>query len=438
MKIFTHKHPDFDGLAAINVLRRFAQNKLPEIESAEIVYWDGNKNTVPQENVVFVDTCPEGIGTNSIKNIYVFDHHPHESHPWKPESKNPWERLHTATSKIVQFLELDLDDPKIAELVRWAYRADFNSGGDSMNVCNILREMHFTYSEQQVYQWVAVMVEAHFQSNEIDLQKGLEFFKEVLGEFLSKNVDSSAKAIFQRWLERAENSIEDNMNIVSVTAMSLEVFGPQKAKDWLMTGIKGIDGGQKLFQQARLDFEKAEKMMVGRRTLIIGESSNPKFGHFARSKIARDLMPRSMGQKGTPIVVQIQGPDTGFQIYSNRKGYRVADVVGALRVEILKTRNKRIPTDWRTLKSGGTLSGTDPLYYHLAVYEIVMWGSLTISSVRPVDISMETVKRAVIISLDPDYFPTECQQSEKCLNYDCSLYPWQLARCGYKRRNKAF
>jgi hypothetical protein len=94
-----------------------------------------------------------------------------------------------------------------------------------------------------------------------------------------------------------------------------------------------------------------------------------------------------------------------------------------------------VPRDWRELKSEGTLPGTDPLYYHKADYEIVMWGSLTRTSVRSMDIDQDTVKRVVITALDPDYFPSACHNKE-CIGSNCPLYAWLLARCNYKRKNQ--
>ena len=213
------------------------------------------------------------------------------------------------------------------------------------------------------------------------------------------------------------------------------VFGPEKTAKWLMMAVESIDKNQRLFHEARKDFEDADKSMVGRRVIIMGYSSNPKFSEFCRSNIAKSLLPKAMQDKGKPIVVQLQQENKGFQIFTNKFGYNVSDAVAALRVEILRTRNKRVLRDWRVLKSEGTLPGTDPLYYNKADYEVIMWGSLTRPSVRQMDITPETVKRAVITALDPDYFPPACRDKE-CIRSDCPLYPWLLARCNYKRKNQ--
>lgn len=418
--IITHVYADLDGYVAIEKLKRFSE--IPGIKDASVIYWDGEENSVPRQDVVFVDVCPQGVVSDPENNVWIFDHHPHSK--WPGETSN---------SLVDKFLELD--DEKNEQLTRWAYRADFRTGGDKMNIAKIVKLMHTLYSDAQIAQWLSIIIDAHFDTEQPDLQQGRDFFKNLLERFLSENEDTPAKAIFQSWLKRIDMATEDKMNIVYATAKNLMVFSPEKTAMWLKMVIESVDKEQRLFREARKDLEDAEKTMVGRRAIILGHSLNPKFSEYCRSDIAKSLLPRAMQGKGNPIVVQFQG-QAGFQIFSNKLRYNVSDAVAALRVEILRTRNKRVPRDWKTLKSEGTLPGTDPLYYNKADYEIVMWGSLTRPSVRPMDISQDTVKRAVITALDPDYFPPKCQRSPKCIESDCPLYPWRLARCNYKRKNQ--
>lgn len=420
----THKDADQDSHTGIEKLRRFWEKA--GVEDAPVIYWDGEENSVPTKNIVFVDICPEGVFADPKNNVWVFDHHPHSEYEGQ-----------TSSSLIDDFL--GLSDEKNLELTKWAYRADFETGGDLMNTARIIKLMHWLYSDAQVAKWFSTVVDAHFkaeQVNLVNLEEGKELFRKTLERFLSENKNTPAKKYFKRWTERLEKATEDKMNIVSVTTVNLMVLGPEKTTDWLMMAIKGVEEDQRLYWQAKEDFDKAEKVTIGNRVVVFGESSNPKFGHFCRSNAAKSLMPESMRQKGTPIAVQFQGKNRGFQIYTNRRNYNVSDVVAGLRVEILTVRNQRIPKNWRILKSEGTLPGTDPLYYHKASYEIVMWGSLTRPSVRQMDINQDTVKRVVITALDPDYFPLECQRSPKCLGSDCPLYAWLLARCAYKQRNE--
>jgi hypothetical protein len=430
LKDFTHRWVDFDGVLADLIFRRFSKEKI-----TETIYWGGELDPVPTEEVAFIDICPPGVVPNPEKKILVFDHHPHGQHPWKPESKEPWQKLHTATSKVIEFLSLNLEDPKIAELVRWAYRADFQSGGDPMNIANIVKEMHLLYSDEEVRQWVSAIVDAHFQTQEVDLQKGVEFFKFELEKFLSENLNLSARAVLQRWLERADKAIEDKMNIVHQTAVNFTVFDSEKTKTWLNKVFKGVEEDQRLFREAAKDFEKAEKFLVGRWVIVIATTTNPRFNRYCRSFEAKKQMPRPLGDKEDPIVVQFWPENKGFQIFTNSSGYKLFDIAGSLRTEILRARKQKIPPDWQMLKAEGTLPNTEPLYYQKGDYEVLMWGSLTAPRMRQMDISSDIVKRIVSIAIDQNYWPKECQKTKECLKYKCEFYPWYLWRC-YKKRQQ--
>lgn len=413
---------------------KFGADKLgPGIKSAKISVWGGELDPYPKTNVIFVDICPNGVKANPEKKVFVFDHHPHSKYPGE-----------TSSSLIDKFLRLS--DEKNLELTRMTERADFNSGGDSMNIANVTREMHLRYSDEEILQWLAITVEAHFNTPERleqdDLQKGWKFFSEILRNFLAQKGSLKAKAKFERWLQRGERALEDRMGIAYRTAANLAFFGQKKAEEWLLMALRGIEEGQKAFWKAEELFKRAEKILVGNRVIVFGENgdpenpekTNPKFNQFCRSTIAKERMPRPLNTKKDPIVVQFQPENKGFQIFPNRSHFKLHDIAGALRVEILKARRKRMPLGWQELKQDGTLPGTEPLYYHQGDYEVIMWRSLTTPAVRPMDITKELVRRVVLISADREYFPEECKNSTDCLREGCSLYPWKLARCNWKRR----
>jgi len=434
LKVFTHTYLDWDGGLATGLLKLFGEQRIPGTGSAEISYWRGELESVPQQEVVFVDICPAGVTTDPEKKIFDFSHHPHKSHPWKTESKNRWEQWHTATSKVVEFLGLDLNDQKIADLVRQAYRADFNSGGDPMNIANVVKEMHLLFEDKEIQEIFLMMLRAHFKVKEIDFQKGIEFFKNTLEKFFLKNKDSPAEKRLQGWLQRSEKAAtEDKMNIVYWGAIVLTAFGSQKTENWLTKILKGVEQGQRIFQGAKKDFELSEKILLGRRVVVIRITNNPRFNRYCRSSIAKQLMPRPLNAREDPIVVQFQPGNKGFQIFTNRSGFKLSDIVAALRVEILRIRKKKVPPNWMVLKQEGRLEGTEPLYYQAGRYQVVMWGSLTTPATRPMDIPREIVRRIVTISVDYQYFPDECKKTKECSRQECLLYPWHMQRC-YKKR----
>jgi len=438
LKKVSHYWRDYDGLTAEDFLRLFGSTKIPGIESAEEVCWDGDPKTIPRENVVFVDTCPKGVTNDPTRNVWVFDHHPHTEHPWKPDSKNDWEHYHTATSRVIEFLGLNFDDPKITDLVRQAFRADYKSSGDTMTIDNVIKEMHLLYKEDEISRWFAMTVEAHFKGPEKlepeELQKGIEFFKKLLEKFLSENKDSLEKTILQKWIEK--KLIEDKMNVAYQAAVISVVFGTEKTQEWVEKVFLAIQKGQEVFWTAERQFNRAEKLLLGKWVLVISDepNPNPRFNRFCRSAIAKAKMPRPLSEKEDPIVVQFQ-ENRGFQIFTNGSGYKFFDIAKALRAEILRVRRQRIPPDWQVLQSEGTLEGTEPLYYQQGNYEVIMWSSLTAPAVQPLDIPKEILRRAIIIATDQSYFTEECKRTEECLGMNCPIFPWKLLRCAKKRRN---
>ena len=426
--IFTHRNIDFDGATGVEKLRRFGNEEIQGINKAVVKYWNGDNEAIQKimenkeknEKIIFVDTCPAGVASDVENGIYVFDHHPHGDFPDE-----------TAASLVDKFLELN--DSKNSEMTMWSKRADFKSGGDPMNVANLMKEMHLLFSDEEVLQWFSEMTEAHYQAEieQVDWQKGTEFFSNAIDEFLAQNEETPARTTLQRWNERTEKAVEDKMNVVNRTAVNLSVFGPEKTRNWLMSVFRAIDRGQRLFREAAKEFEEAKKMVLGNKVVIIATTTNSRFNRFCRSEMAKRLMPRAMGKREEPIVVQFQ--NRGFQIFSNGSGYKLFDIVGALRAEILKARNGKVPSNWKILKQEGTLPGTEPLYYQAGTFEVVMWGSLTAPGVKSMDIARETVEQVVLTAVDQQFFPQECQ--EECIREKCPLYKWQLVRCNWKRKN---
>ena len=429
-----HCWADYDGLTAAKVLKIKGRGKIPGIENAEETTWDGNPETAPASNAIFVD-CSPGFNPDLTKGLLILDHHPHTDFPWKLESANDWERYHTATSRVIEFLGLDTSDPKIADLIRMAFRADYKSNGDTMSIDNIVKEMHLFCSEEKVSQWFEIAILAHFNTPEklesSELQKGIEFFKKLLAEFLSKNKDSLGKKMLQRWQDR--KLIEDKMNVAYQAAVILTAFGLEKTQDWVEKIFNTIQKGQEIFWAAEKQFDRAEKMLLGKWALIISDEPdpNPRFNRFCRSSYAKAKMPRPLSEREDPIVVQFQ-QNKGFQVFTNGSGYKLWDVVKALRAVILKTRNKIIPLDWQTLQCEGTLEGTDPLYYQQGNYEVLMWSSLTAPGVKPLDVSKEALRRTIIIAVDQNFYPEDCTE---CIEKKCPIFTWKLLRCTRKRKD---
>ncbi|MBI2625341.1 MAG: hypothetical protein HYW70_03335 [Candidatus Nealsonbacteria bacterium] len=432
--IVTHQWVDGDGLIAIAKLKRFGENKIPGISSADIHFHDGDTDRLLEitkyyPTIVFVDKTPDGefeaVKKMTTVRIEAFDHHPHDKFPGK-----------TATSIVSEYL--GLKDNLSQKLDRWASRFDFQTGGDPMDLRFLVKEMHHAYTEKEVTDWFMELMDACHETEDTkaDAKTGREFFTKALEEHLNKDQDMPAKDIFQKWLERSRGGkpIEDDMHIINAAGKVLEVFGENKTSVWLAKVFNAVNDGQRVFQKAKEDLKKSEISVFGNIVLISAVTENPRFNRFVRSQQGNNMLPLSaqekLGKGHNPIVLQIWPERKGFQIFGN--GLKLRDVVGALRAELLKIRGKQIPTHWTVLKDGGTISNTDPLYYQTGDFEMLMWGSLTRSKVAPVDMPEETIKKAVTVALDQTYLHKDCKD---CTNKGCPFYEWQLYRCTQRRRN---
>lgn len=425
--IITHENADFDGIMAVSYAKNYGEEKIPGIDTAEIIFWDGSEKMindilVKKNIVVFVDICPKGIVHDPEGGIFVFDHHPHADNSGK-----------TATSKTIEFLKLIGD--KHSKTTRMAWRADFNAGGDNGNIANIMKEMHLLCSDKEVMDWLEIAITAFWQTPyKILPETGIELFRKEIKKFLSENQCSAAKPILIHWMEKIGKSTEDPMSIIKNAAIILAAFGTKKAANWLNTAFLAIQKGQEMGTiKAEKEFIEANKKVIGKTLLISGGISNPRFNKFCRSKRARELLPPFMRDLNLVILQVQQGK--GFQIFSDGK-YRLSDVVAAIRVEILKKRNLRIPQywRWRELKKDGTLGGTDPLYYHDAIYDAIFWGALTRPNVKALIFSIEEIEKVLLIVIDQQYFPKECQSN--CIRSECQLYEWNMRRCSWKRKQQ--
>ena len=381
MKVLGHFCADADALSGMEKVKRFGKNKIPGIENAEIGFWGGELDAFPQENVVFVDTSPNGLMTNLQKGIFVFNHHPHSMYPRQ-----------TACSMIDK--ALGLTDAKNAELTQWAATNDFFLTGDPLIITRVIIEMHSRYNEDEVYKWFASHIDAHFNAPELSAEnmgEGLKLF----GEMIKKIIDDKeclpgTTTILSDWLRRAETAIYNKLALPHRIAVHLAYFGKKATEDWLLAVLRSVEEGQRIFLQAEGDFKKAEKIIAGNKTIVIAESGNPKFHNFARSKMAREML----GIKTEPIVLVFKPQNSGFQIFPNKSGFRLEQTAIDLRMEILGQRGRLIPLGWQTTKEG-TLEGTEPLYFHNTGMQMLMWGWRTAPNIRPLDITQETVKRIV-------------------------------------------
>lgn len=425
----THVNADLDGRIAKEILDVSNFSKIDEM-----IFWGGGYLKLPAgtHQVIFLDCSPDHnlrkyLQKEGIK-LMIIDHHPHLKYPDPTDKKYPYQ---TTVSLILEKSkdQLNLTEEKIRKFVEWSKKADFGTGGDYMNIANLIRTMNLFYSDPAVQKWTQVIIKSELVTRKVDFDQGRKFFIGSLEIFLRKHQKLVSRGIIRRFIREAKKPdiLKDSMNIALITAKVLARLGEEKTREWLFMAIQSIEEKQREFWAAYNEIEKATIATTGNSVVIMGVSDSPEF-----SQAARRYGKRNHGK--VPIVAKVLPCNKGFQIFGDGKN-DLGEIIKALRVEILEKREKEIPTDRRLLQQEGTISGTNPLYYHKAEYSIIMWGSFTRPNVRKVDIWEETLKEVIMKVLDPEFFPNECKKSRKCLENKCSLRKYRLQRC-YQRRTK--
>ena len=430
--VVVHKSTDLDGREA----KVFLEQLGTKID--QMIFWGGEKIQFSSgvKEVIFLDCFPEKDLVDRLKKrkikLTVFDHHPHGDYPDPLDKRYPH---HTTTSLIAKthWKQLNLSNGTILRLIRWSKRADFKTGGDPMNIANLIRFMNLFYSDDRVQEWAEKAVQSNFCDGGADFKKGREFFLDSLRDFLDRHPKLSSNDIIGKFLRRTEKNgvFEDSMNIAAVTARVRDKYGEKETRKWLSLTLRAIEKKQQKFEEARKEVKSSVVSTTGESVVVVGVSNNPMFNQAAR-EYAKRIYQR------VPIVAKICPDNKGFQIFSD--GFNdLRELVKALRVEVLKSRKREIPSDWEYLQQAGIVQGTDPLYYHKAGYSTIMWGSLTKPSVRKVDIPEQVIKETIMKVLDLEFFPSECLNNSTCLGGECGLFDYRLQRCAqYRKENNHY
>jgi hypothetical protein len=176
-------------------------------------------------------------------------------------------------------------------------------------------------------------------------------------------------------------------------------------------------------------FKKAEiEEIIGpqgeRLKMVTIVSDNELMNKFARSKLGGEAA----------IVIQ-QNSKGNVQIFTNKKyGLKLYDVVKIIRYTEQWRKGAIVTTDWDRLAAEGIITGAEEWYFHEAG-QMLLNGSLTHPDVPPTNLTIENIKEAVRIGINPTAFePTRAEAclKGKCLStrkFQCPWYPWGLSRC---------
>ena len=192
---------------------------------------------------------------------------------------------------------------------------------------------------------------------------------------------------------------------------------------WAIDALNAKYLEQKAFVDAQTtELENAEVLTItaGAKefTMVVVESDNEHVSKAARSKDGLDAA----------IVVQKRSRGN-VQIYTNKRhGLQLLDLAQMLRLEEQHLKGRMVTTDWKVLVAEGKVEGAEEWYYHHEG-QMLLNGSLSAPDVPPTNISLDRIKQAIIIAVNPRCLPEHCADSRQCTFRDCRWYGLGLHRC---------
>lgn len=166
--IVTHKHPHFDEILGIWLLKKFGEEKFPGISAAKIEFWDTGGRTPdgrPAREYEKEGTLVIGIGGGR------FDEHPAVNGQRKEQE--------CAATLVAKALELR-DEPVFEKIFKFALSSGLKAGNHPFDIASIPRVFYQQASDpQEVIAWVMKGIGVKYQEQ-------LQFFSLAKKEFEEK------------------------------------------------------------------------------------------------------------------------------------------------------------------------------------------------------------------------------------------------------------
>jgi len=434
----THHDFDFDGGSCMWLMQQMGT-----IE--KVVFGDDELAAVlagKPAKLFFADTSPKHPVTEC--EIEVYDHHQREG---EIGHKTAFDLITESTD--ISFLRPD----RLAIWKKLVKSGDSKSETDDMDIMRALKRvlMHLKDNHKAYTEWFSPLIKAFF-ANEPNANKGAEMLGTALVRFIRDNPSSPAKKFMLKWLERVKRpetiiSGGTHRNILHFMSCMDEA----SAKAWIKLLLDGLHSEQLLFQEGVQEFKKSRFSFFGDTLLISAVTKNQMISKVARNvafsperNVPEQVKNVIKNRNSLWIVLQVHPESKNFQIFANGAKElchkTIRELIKAIRSEMLSNRDMPVPAK-EELSLGGTLAGTEPLYYHDIPegYPSILYGSLKhIAKEPPVAFGKTAAKihdrLAGIIALvmDKNEFAEGCNPNS-C--GDCFMHVWQLEKCQAKRES---
>lgn len=436
----THQNFDSDAASCLRFLEKTG-------EISEVIFTgDLNAERIirlvsdPQvEKVVFIDAAPTVDLTNATAVVEIYDNHQEK---YREEEVSSFDLVLRGKSSGT------LNRERLEAWQGLVWHGERRPDSDPMDMHKAVKRIHRIMDDKEAYgEWFVPMFDAVLEG-EYDAVRGVEICREALLQFALSHSQSPAKGIIERWTERVGRPESLLRGSPRNMARFLGYMDKESGRKWMGLTLEALEDAQRSFEADKDKVGEVHLKPVGTTTFIASMvTSSTSAVQAARSVVKSDDAPDEIKERrGKPwVIVQVTPETDTFQIFAQGSMKAVQDIcdelVKAIRAELLREQHLPVPDNEETLRSPGTLEGTDPLYFHSYKgkgYSNVLWGSPK-RKVRPAhwfgDNAEEIRRRLVDIAdqvLDESYFFEPL--CDDCPSLDCPMYSWYLEKCVNRRR----
>ncbi|MBI4811901.1 hypothetical protein HY798_00395 [Candidatus Falkowbacteria bacterium] len=417
-RVVTHPNIHLDEYAAMWLLKKFGGHLFKGVEDAEVVFYNGNGEIPTRDDAIAI-----GIGGG------MFDEHAVGGREGKDG-----ECCATLVAK-----HLNVKDVAVNRILKYVLRNDTTVGTDSFGLAYMVKLLHRRYPRgvKKVANWVEMALDALYDFFDEKIKApDFKFFSGATANWLKEKEGGDAVKAISAYLEKHKaGKVTNPFSLAALTDLLFEKHpnGYKKVADWMEMALEAKrDEQAEFFSEAAREFANAlmDKIYVGNNEIIVvsGEADSTAFNAYCRHVAFADVV---VQRKSTGHTFVFTRQERGRPTVSLRE---VAAVIRAMEQE---KRDALVTTDWRALKSPGHAKGAEMWYYHEA--EMLLNGSETAKGLPPTALTLEEVRRAIRIGLDPNFF--EATKYRKCRGGHCSssrrspcgFHDFGLSRCASLR-----
>lgn len=344
--IATHTRPDLDSMLGVYLFQKANPGKV----SSEKIFLEGGDQFTENGicNIVFID---RGRGK--------YDHH------GKHGSL-------TSAEKVAEDFNLS-DQSTVKKLLRLNKNNDLRGITQPFDVGDVIKKMahNSNLSDKERMNKGLRILDDIFQFRELGMERDVEFTRRVISKFMEEKKEVLFRMLKKYCNQLKKESFTRDCDLVEVLTSEKNFYGEEKATLFAFDLLEIISQDEINFNKALKEFEKAKKVRISKKDLLV---KNPeKIGFFDGDLIvvARSNNPvfnKAARTKGSSVTIQKSNIGTHlFFDFTKVKNSWIDNIMAAIRLEeqILQGR-RRIIANFFKLKKEGRIKGIKEWYYYVS------------------------------------------------------------------------